>query len=32
LPYEMTRYQKRAWCGTAHKAYIDGKLISGERW
>jgi anaerobic magnesium-protoporphyrin IX monomethyl ester cyclase len=30
LPYRMTRYQKRAWSGTLHKAYIDGKLVHDE--
>ncbi|MBS5933884.1 MAG: B12-binding domain-containing radical SAM protein [Clostridiales bacterium] len=32
LPYNMTRYQKRAWCGTPHKAYIDDKLVYRENW
>jgi radical SAM superfamily enzyme YgiQ (UPF0313 family) len=32
LPYKMTRYQKRAWCGTLHKAYINGELIYNENW
>jgi hypothetical protein len=30
LPYRMTRFQKRAWSGTLHKAYIDGKLVHDE--
>jgi radical SAM superfamily enzyme YgiQ (UPF0313 family) len=27
LPYQMTRYQKRAWSGTAHKVYQGDVLV-----
>ena len=27
LPYQMTRYQKRAWSGTAHKVYAGDVLV-----